>query len=113
MKQHEQLRRYNRWRRGDKRLKSPDPKALGELLDGVADRLEVLEREHAEFLARWHAERLQRERLASAIAAMLGVERRTGLDLILHIPRDERLPDDFRKLDRLVDEVVARMAGET
>jgi hypothetical protein len=39
MKQHEQLRRYNRWRRGDKRLKCPDPKALGELIDGVADRL--------------------------------------------------------------------------
>ena len=47
MKQHEQLRKYNRWRRGDKRLKQPDPKKLGELIDSVADRLEVLEREHA------------------------------------------------------------------
>lgn len=47
MKQHEQLRKYNRWRRGDKRLKMPDPKELGELIDCVADRLEVLEREHA------------------------------------------------------------------
>lgn len=48
MKQHEQLRKYNRWRRGDKRLKMPDPKELGELIDRVADRLEVLEREHKE-----------------------------------------------------------------
>ena len=48
MKQHEQLRKYNRWRRGDKRLKQPDPKKLGELIDSVADRLEVLEREHKE-----------------------------------------------------------------
>ena len=47
MKQHEQLRKYNRWRRGDKRMKMPDPKKLGELIDSVADRLEVLEREHA------------------------------------------------------------------
>ena len=45
MKQHEQLRKYNRWRRGDKRLKQPDPKELGELIDSVADRLEGLERE--------------------------------------------------------------------
>lgn len=45
MKQHEQLRKYNRWRRGDKRLKQPDPKKLGELIGCVADRLEVLERE--------------------------------------------------------------------
>ncbi len=57
MEQCERLRRYNRWRRGDKRLKQPDPKALGELIDGVADRLEVLEREHAEFFDRWHEHR--------------------------------------------------------
>lgn len=66
MKQHEQLRKYNRWRRGEKRLKAPDPKALGELIDAVADRLEVLEREHAEFYARWHDELRKREDLASA-----------------------------------------------
>lgn len=48
----ERLRRYNRWRRGDKRLKQPDPKAIGELIDSVADRLDVLEREHAEFFDR-------------------------------------------------------------
>ena len=53
MEQHEQLRKYNRWRRGDKRLKMPDSKELGELIDSVADRLEVLEREHAEFFERW------------------------------------------------------------
>lgn len=41
----EKLRRFNRWRRGDKRLKQPEPKAIGELIDSVADRLEVLERE--------------------------------------------------------------------
>lgn len=62
--QWERLRRYNRWRRGDKRLKAPDPKALGELIDGVADRLEVLEREHTEFFERWHGERRKREKLA-------------------------------------------------
>lgn len=64
MQQHEQLRKYNRWRRGDKRLKMPDPKELGELIDGVADRLEVLEREHSEFFERWHDERRKREKLA-------------------------------------------------
>ena len=64
MQQFEQLRKYNRWRRGDKRLKMPDPKELGELIDGVADRMEVLEREHTEFFDRWHDERRKREKLA-------------------------------------------------
>lgn len=64
MQQCEQLRKYNRWRRGDGRLKMPDPKELGELIDGVADRLEVLEREHTEFFDRWHDERRKREKLA-------------------------------------------------
>ena len=67
MEQHEQLRKYNRWRRGDKRLKMPDPKELGELIDSVADRLEVLEREHAEFFERWHDERRKRETLANDV----------------------------------------------
>ncbi len=67
MEQCERLRRYNRWRRGDNRLKQPDPKALGELIDGVADRLEVLEREHAEFFERWHVERRRREKLAEDV----------------------------------------------
>lgn len=58
------LRRYNRWRRGDQRLKTPDPKRLGELIDSAADRLEVLEREHTEFFDRWHDERRKREKLA-------------------------------------------------
>lgn len=44
-------------------MKQPDPTALGELIDGVADRLEVLEREHVEFFERWHEERRKRERL--------------------------------------------------
>ena len=69
MEQQEQLRKYNRWRRGDKRLKAPDPKALGELIDAVADRLEMLEREHVEFFELWHEERRRREKL------MLDVER--------------------------------------
>ena len=67
MQQCERLRKYNRWRRGDKRLKMPDPKELGELIDGVADRLEVLEREHMEFFDRWHDERRKRESLERAI----------------------------------------------
>ena len=68
MEQCERLRRYNRWRRGDKRLKQPDTKALGELLDGVANRLEVLEREHAEFFERWHEHR----RAIEAMVRVLG-----------------------------------------
>ena len=67
MQQCEQLRKYNRWRRGDKRLKMPDPKELGELIDGVADRLEVLEREHSEFFEHWHGERRKREKLVSDV----------------------------------------------
>ncbi len=67
MQQCEQLRKYNRWRRGDKRCKMPHPKELGELIDGVADRLEVLEREHQEFFERWHGERRKREALAEAV----------------------------------------------
>ena len=61
--QYDALRKYNRWRRGDGRMKMPDPKELGELIDGAADRLEVLEREHQEFFERWHDERRKREKL--------------------------------------------------
>lgn len=43
LSQSDRLRRYNRWRRGDQRLKQPDPTELGKLLDYVADRLEALE----------------------------------------------------------------------
>ena len=67
MQQCEQLRKYNRWRRGDRRLKMPDPKKLGELIDGVADRLEVLEQEHAQFFERWHCERRRREKLEADV----------------------------------------------
>ncbi len=63
----DRLRRYNRWRRGDKRLKQPDPTALGELIDAAADRLEVLEREHRDHFDQWHAERRRREKLLSNI----------------------------------------------
>jgi hypothetical protein len=94
MQQCERLRKYNRWRRGDKRLKMPDPKELGELIDGVADRLEVLEREHTEFFDRWHDERRRREALERAIiqhqadvryatqgAALFGLAWNGGLDV--------------------------------
>lgn len=63
----DRLRRYNRWRRGDKRLKQPDPTALGELIDAAADRLEILEREHRDYFDQWHAERRRREKLLSDI----------------------------------------------
>jgi hypothetical protein len=61
--QSQQLRKYNRWRRGDERIKQPSPQHIGELLDSVADRLEVLEREHAEFFDNWHIERRKREQI--------------------------------------------------
>lgn len=71
MEQCERLRRYNRWRRGEEDWqpdgRGPDPKELGELIDGVADRLEVLEREHQEFFERWHSERRRREALELAV----------------------------------------------
>jgi hypothetical protein len=67
MTQSDQLRIYNRWRRGDKRLKAPNPIKLGDLIDDVADRLEVLEREHQEFFDRWHEERRKREALADTV----------------------------------------------
>ena len=63
----DRLRRYNRWRRGDARIKQPDATALGELIDAAADRLEVLEREHREYFDQWHAERRRREALLSNI----------------------------------------------
>lgn len=63
----DRLRRYNRWRRGDARIKQPDPTALGELIDAAADRLEVLEREHRDHFDQWHAERRRREKLLSDI----------------------------------------------
>ena len=59
----DRLRRYNRWRRGDARIKPPNPTALGELIDAAANRLEVLEREHREYFDQWHAERRSREKL--------------------------------------------------
>ena len=71
MELHEQLRKYNRWRRGDERETMPDPKEFGELLDSAADRLEVLEREHAEFFECWHEERRKRERLEIAAKAVI------------------------------------------
>ena len=71
MEQHERLRQYNRWRRGTEDWapdeRGPDPKELGELIDGAADRLEVLERERQEFFERWHGERRKREKLAADV----------------------------------------------
>lgn len=71
MNQSDRLRLYNRWRRGDESLEQPNPTELGELLDGVADRLEVLEREHELFYNRWHEERRKREKLEAAIQQLV------------------------------------------
>ena len=38
----EELRLYNRWRRGDEAITAPDPTTLGKLLDDAADRIEHL-----------------------------------------------------------------------
>ena len=48
MTQSEQLRHYNRWRRGEDGIEQPNPTELGELLDTVADRLEAIERDNAQ-----------------------------------------------------------------
>lgn len=62
----ELLRRFNNWRRGGNGA-MPAPAEVGVAIDwavevcGAKGRLEVLEREHAEFYERWHAERRQRE----------------------------------------------------
>lgn len=79
MTQAEQLREYNAWRRGDDTLQQPDPKELGELLDGVADRLEVLELEHTEFFDRWHDERRKREALEMEIEESKDALRKAAL----------------------------------
>ena len=72
MELHEKLRQYNRWRRGEEDWepseRGPCPKELGELIDGAADRMEVLEREHAEFFEHWHEHR----RALEAIVRVLG-----------------------------------------
>lgn len=59
----DQLRTYNRWRRGCEITPQPNPTELGELIESAASRLEVLEEEHQRFFANWHRERVQRERL--------------------------------------------------
>lgn len=41
---HEQLREYNRWRRGDDDMPMPEPRELWLMLDAAADRLEVMSR---------------------------------------------------------------------
>jgi hypothetical protein len=38
----EELRLYNRWRRGDEAITAPDPTTLGKLIDDAADRIEHL-----------------------------------------------------------------------
>jgi hypothetical protein len=37
------LRKYNKWRRGDERIKQPNPTQLGKMIDAAANRLDVLE----------------------------------------------------------------------
>ena len=46
----EQLRQYNRWRRGED-IPPPGPRMLGLLIEAAADRLEVLERERSNHAA--------------------------------------------------------------
>jgi hypothetical protein len=43
MQQHEQLRQFNRWRRGEDDSPQPNATEIGKLLDSVADRLEAME----------------------------------------------------------------------
>lgn len=80
MSQIEKLRQYNRWRRGEEDWspdeRGPNPNELGELIDGAADRLEVLEREHAEFFESWHDERRKREALELAAKNLISVKGR-------------------------------------
>ena len=56
------LREYNGWRRGAD-MQQPDPELITELIETAACRLEVLEREHAEFFEKWHEERRKREKI--------------------------------------------------
>lgn len=67
----DKLRIYNRWRRGDKKLKRPDPVKLGKLIDDVADRLELLERENQQHFDNWHKERWLRESMAAELDGCL------------------------------------------
>lgn len=102
MTQAERLRRYNRWRRGDKRFKQPDPTAVGVLIDGAADRLEVLEREHQEFFAQWHAERRKREKL------LIDIERCYGM--LLSEPDTKGTLD---KAENILREAIAEAKAST
>jgi hypothetical protein len=85
MTQSEKLRQYNRWRRGEEDWspdeRGPCPKELGELIDGVADRLEVLEREHQEFFDRWHEERRKREALQRAVENLVAKKGRHNTEI--------------------------------
>ncbi len=97
MEQHERLRQYNRWRRGVEDWspddRGPDPKELGELIDSVADRLEVLEREHQEFFERWHGERRKREALQHAAENLVAQKGRHNTEIAY-----KRLVEVLRKL---------------
>jgi hypothetical protein len=66
-----ELRRYNKWRRGDEVISQMEPAVLGKIIDNAADRLEELERELA-------AERAQIEanhKVTRIIEEMLYAER--------------------------------------
>lgn len=81
----EKLRQYNRWRRGEEDWardeRGPDPKELGDLLDGVADRLEVLEREHQTFFDRWHGDRRKLEALQLAAENLVAQKGRHNTEI--------------------------------
>lgn len=49
----------------------------------------------------------------TAIASIRRLEQRTGLQLAMRIPRRKNLPANFHKHDRLVQEVLERMTGES
>lgn len=82
MEQSERLRMFNRWRRGDDDdLPQPDPKEIGELIDGTADRLEVLERENRAFFEKWHGERRKREALQCAVENLVAQKGRHNTEV--------------------------------
>lgn len=63
------VRRYNRWRRGDESLEMENPKAIGEALDAICDRVETLERWVKEGKENGHRIAVQRDLLQDAVRA--------------------------------------------
>ena len=70
MKLHEKLRLPARGFEREKVTNAQVKSAFPMMMD-AADRLEVLEQEHAEFFERWHRERRRREDLEFALATIV------------------------------------------